>query len=79
MKIPVKSIGALIFHEMWHPFYVFQYASIIICEWADRDCGLIGPFTVPHLCSSPSGIPMLLLPVSLCAAYAAYKLFIMLQ
>ncbi|GIL56505.1 hypothetical protein Vafri_11862 [Volvox africanus] len=30
MTIPVKSIPMLIFHEMWHPFYVFQYFSILI-------------------------------------------------
>ncbi|GIL93414.1 hypothetical protein Vretifemale_20808 [Volvox reticuliferus] len=30
MMIPVKSIPMLIFHEMWHPFYVFQYFSILI-------------------------------------------------
>ncbi|GLC61164.1 hypothetical protein PLESTB_001725200 [Pleodorina starrii] len=30
MAIPVKSIPMLVFNEMWHPFYVFQYASIII-------------------------------------------------
>jgi hypothetical protein len=24
MRIPVKSVAALIFDEMWHPFYVFQ-------------------------------------------------------
>ncbi|GFR50065.1 hypothetical protein Agub_g12207, partial [Astrephomene gubernaculifera] len=30
MSIPVKSIPMLIFDEMWHPFYVFQYFSILI-------------------------------------------------
>ncbi|KAG2500541.1 hypothetical protein HYH03_001317 [Edaphochlamys debaryana] len=30
MAIPVKSIFTLIFDEMWHPFYVFQYFSILI-------------------------------------------------
>ncbi|KAG2425624.1 hypothetical protein HYH02_014997 [Chlamydomonas schloesseri] len=30
MAIPVKSIPMLIFDEMWHPFYVFQYFSILI-------------------------------------------------
>ena len=30
MPIPVKSIPQLIFDEMWHPFYVFQYFSIYV-------------------------------------------------
>lgn len=30
MKIPVKSIAVLVAEEMWHPFYVFQYFSVII-------------------------------------------------
>ena len=30
MPIPVKSIPALVFDEMWHPFYVFQYFSIVV-------------------------------------------------
>ncbi|GLI67792.1 hypothetical protein VaNZ11_012078 [Volvox africanus] len=36
MTIPVKSIPMLIFHEMWHPFYVFQYFSILIWVVGDE-------------------------------------------
>eukprot|EP00879_Flechtneria_rotunda_P018825 GHRR01019759.1.p1 GENE.GHRR01019759.1~~GHRR01019759.1.p1 ORF type:complete len:982 (+),score=342.10 GHRR01019759.1:311-3256(+) len=35
MKIPVKSIAALVANEMWHPFYVFQYFSVIV--WVAGD------------------------------------------
>lgn len=35
MAIPVRSVAALIADEMWHPFYVFQYFSIII--WVAGD------------------------------------------
>ncbi len=30
MAIPVTTIPQLIFTEMWHPFYVFQYFAVII-------------------------------------------------
>ena len=30
MKIPVKSVLELVYDEMWHPFYVFQYFSILV-------------------------------------------------
>lgn len=30
MRVPVKSVPALALSEMWHPFYVFQYFSILI-------------------------------------------------
>ncbi len=30
MPIPVTSVPMLIFHEMWHPFYCFQYFSIVV-------------------------------------------------
>jgi len=30
MAIPVQGILALVADEMWHPFYVFQYFSVII-------------------------------------------------
>lgn len=30
MRIPVKSLASLVFDEMWHPFYFFQYCSIFI-------------------------------------------------
>lgn len=36
MAIPVKSIVSLIADEMWHPFYVFQYFSIIIWVVGDN-------------------------------------------
>lgn len=36
MAIPVKSVAALIADEMWHPFYVFQYFSIIIWVAGDQ-------------------------------------------
>ncbi|EFJ40236.1 hypothetical protein VOLCADRAFT_108270 [Volvox carteri f. nagariensis] len=36
MAIPVKSIPMLVFHEMWHPFYVFQYFSILIWVVGDN-------------------------------------------
>eukprot|EP00775_Hariotina_reticulata_P010483 gene10483-10642_t len=35
MPIPVKSIAAIIADEMWHPFYVFQYFSIVV--WVAGD------------------------------------------
>lgn len=30
MAIPVKPVARLIFDEMWHPFYVFQYFSVVV-------------------------------------------------
>lgn len=30
MAIPVQGILALVADEMWHPFYVFQYFSVVI-------------------------------------------------
>lgn len=30
MAIPITSIPMIIFKEMWHPFYVFQYFAVII-------------------------------------------------
>jgi hypothetical protein len=30
MAIPVKSIPTLVFDEMWHPFYVFQYFAVLV-------------------------------------------------
>lgn len=36
MSIPVKSVAALVADEMWHPFYVFQYFSIIIWVVGDQ-------------------------------------------
>lgn len=35
MLIPVQSVASIIADEMWHPFYVFQYFSIII--WVAGD------------------------------------------
>lgn len=35
MRIPVKSVPALIFDEMWHPFYVFQ---VRCCCWRACVC-----------------------------------------
>lgn len=35
MAIPVKSVASLVADEMWHPFYVFQYFSILI--WVAGD------------------------------------------
>ncbi len=35
MRIPVKSVALLVFDEMWHPFYVFQYFSVMI--WCAGD------------------------------------------
>jgi cation-transporting ATPase 13A3/4/5 len=36
MSIPVKSVAALVADEMWHPFYVFQYFSVIIWVVGDQ-------------------------------------------
>jgi magnesium-transporting ATPase (P-type) len=36
MSIPVKSVAALVADEMWHPFYVFQYFSVIIWVAGDQ-------------------------------------------
>jgi cation-transporting ATPase 13A3/4/5 len=36
MAIPVKSIAALVADEMWHPFYVFQYFSVVIWVAGDQ-------------------------------------------
>lgn len=36
MAIPVKSIAALVADEMWHPFYVFQYFSVIVWVAGDQ-------------------------------------------
>jgi cation-transporting ATPase 13A3/4/5 len=36
MRIPVKSIAALVADEMWHPFYVFQYFSILVWVAGDQ-------------------------------------------
>jgi cation-transporting ATPase 13A3/4/5 len=36
MTIPVKSIATLVADEMWHPFYVFQYFSVIIWVAGDQ-------------------------------------------
>lgn len=36
MAIPVKSLGSIIFDEMWHPFYVFQYFSILVWIIGDQ-------------------------------------------
>lgn len=36
MNIPVKSVAALVADEMWHPFYVFQYFSVIIWVAGDQ-------------------------------------------
>ena len=33
MRIPVKSVGRLVFDEMWHPFYVFQVGATWRCAW----------------------------------------------
>ncbi|KIZ00480.1 hypothetical protein MNEG_7481 [Monoraphidium neglectum] len=35
MRIPVKGVARLVFDEMWHPFYVFQYFSIVV--WVAGD------------------------------------------
>jgi cation-transporting ATPase 13A3/4/5 len=36
MSIPVKSVAALVADEMWHPFYVFQYFSVVIWVAGDQ-------------------------------------------
>lgn len=36
MRIPVKGVGALVADEMWHPFYVFQYFSVVIWVAGDQ-------------------------------------------
>jgi len=36
MLIPVQSVPMLIFNEMWHPFYCFQYFSIIVWIVGDQ-------------------------------------------
>lgn len=36
MRIPVKGIAALVAEEMWHPFYVFQYFSVVIWIAGDQ-------------------------------------------
>jgi hypothetical protein len=36
MRIPVRSIAGLVFDEMWHPFYCFQYFSVIIWVAGDQ-------------------------------------------
>eukprot|EP00201_Polytomella_parva_P017069 CAMPEP_0175055658 /NCGR_PEP_ID=MMETSP0052_2-20121109/10211_1 /TAXON_ID=51329 ORGANISM="Polytomella parva, Strain SAG 63-3" /NCGR_SAMPLE_ID=MMETSP0052_2 /ASSEMBLY_ACC=CAM_ASM_000194 /LENGTH=628 /DNA_ID=CAMNT_0016320545 /DNA_START=102 /DNA_END=1984 /DNA_ORIENTATION=+ len=30
LPVPVRSLAALIVDEMWHPFYVFQYFSVLL-------------------------------------------------
>lgn len=36
MRIPVKGVAALVADEMWHPFYVFQYFSVVIWVAGDQ-------------------------------------------
>jgi magnesium-transporting ATPase (P-type) len=36
MRVPVKGVAALVADEMWHPFYVFQYFSVVIWVAGDQ-------------------------------------------
>lgn len=36
MKIPVKSLSEIIYSAMWHPFYVFQYFSVLVWIFGDN-------------------------------------------
>jgi hypothetical protein len=44
MAIPITSIPMIIFKEMWHPFYVFQYFAVVIWIVGGWPClaGLVG-------------------------------------
>ena len=35
MVVPVRPLASLVFDEMWHPFYVFQYFSVVV--WVAGD------------------------------------------
>jgi hypothetical protein len=49
MAIPVASMPSLIFAEMWHPFYVFQYFAVLV--------GGRAGFALRRVCVLRSAVP----------------------